>query len=790
MSSTSSIGFTAGGIDVSSIVTGLMDVERAPLRALQTRQAAAKSQATAIDGLRAELEALRVQALAVNGTGFGKLATSYSTSGIALATLQPGAATGSLTFTVDRLATAHALRSAVAASAASDQITTATNLAVSNSTAALGIAAVRADASTAVGTTTLSVTQGSTAATRTSSAVTVPAVVDANSDTLTFEVDGVARVISLAHGTYTAAGLAVAVQAALNAAGAGVRVALQTNGSLRFSTTREGSAASLQMTGGDGLATLGLSVDATAARGTDAVVDVNGAATTITDLSAGASATVSNGSGTFSLQLSGGLRTGSAKVATVATGSGSLTDVANAINGAGVGVSATVAQVASGTYHLQLASSSTGTAGALAVDASLFLGGLLENSAASDASITVGEGVGAYTATASGNEFKNLMSGTTITALQASTTKVTVSVRRDDAATADAVGKLIDQVNSVMRRASDLTKFDASTKVSGVLAGNAAVRGATARIRTAVTDLIDTSMLPADIGITSRRDGTLAFDRATFLTALTADPTKVATIFSRSGTSTGAVTFVDATDSTAPGSHVVNVVSLATKAAVTGPTIATLTAGQQLAIRRGGNTAIYTVPTGATSGTIVAGMQAALTAAGLDIDVADAGGALSLTARTWGGNGSFELNTDHGNAGPWSSVIGADVVGTIDGILGSGDGTRLRVPSTAASDTRGLVVDIGPGAMIGSTTIDYRPGIAARLGHVVGRLADATGSLSSTSYSDRVKALQTQMDRFQSRMADKEVALRRQWSVIQSTLESLQAQGSWLANQVSAQSRQ
>lgn len=785
MSSTSSIGFSAGGIDVSSIVTGLMDVERAPLRAMQTRQATAKSQATAIDSLRSELDALRAQALAVNGSGFGKLASSSSLPGVALATLQSGASTGSLTFTVDRLATAHALRSAIAAGAPTDQITTAAKLAVSNSTAALGIASVRADAATAVGTSTLTVTQGSGAATRTGSAVTVPAVVDATSDTLTFEVNGVARVVSLGHGTYTAAGLAVAVQAALDAAGGGVRVALQTNGSLRLSTSREGSAASLQMTGGNALAGLGFSVDATAALGTDAVVDVNGVTTTITDVAAGGTATVANGSGSFTLQLSGGLRTGTAKVATVATGSGSLSDVAAAINGASVGVSATVTQVAGGTYYLQLGSSTTGAAGTIGVDASQFLGGLVENSAASDASITVGDGPGAYVVTATGNEFRNLMGGTTITALQASTTKVTVSVRRDDAATADAVGRLIDQANAVLKKVNDLTKFDASTKVSGVLAGNAAVRGATTRIRTAVTDLIDTSMLPADVGISSRRDGTLAFDRAAFLTALAADPAKVNKIFSRNGTSTGPVTFVDAAESTAPGAHTVNVVSLATKATATGPSFAALTAGQQLAVRRGSTTAIYTVPTGATSGTVVAGMQAALTAAGLDIDVADSGGTLSLTARTWGGSGNFELNPDLAN-GPWSSVIGADVVGTIDGILGTGDGTRLRVPTTAASDTRGLVVDVGAGATIGTTTVDYKPGIAARLGQVLGRLADATGALSSNSYTDRVKSLQTQMDRFQSRMSDKEVALRRQWSVIQSTLESLQAQGSWLANQVSS----
>jgi flagellar hook-associated protein 2 len=789
MSSTSSVGFTAGGIDVSSIVTGLMDVERAPLRSMQARQGATKAQADAIDTLRSHLDTLRTSAFALNGSKFLRLASSSTNPAVATVSTRTGAAPASLTFTVDRLASAHALRTAISSSSPTDLITSVSRLAVSNTTAALGIRSVSADASTAVGSSTLTVTQASAGAARTGTPVSVPAVIDASNDTLTMVVNGAPLTISLTHGTYTAAGLAAAVQAALTASGADARVALQTNGALRFSTNLEGSASSLQMTGGSALGALGLTADSTAALGTDGVVSVNGVTTTVAQASAGTTVNVANGSGTFALTLSGGLRTGTAKVGTVSTGTGTLADVAAAINRSGTGVGASVVQLSSGQYHLQLSSAVSGTAGSIAIDAASINGGLVENAPASDAQLTIGTGIGAYSVSSSTNDFTTVLQNTTITATAVSSTPVTAVVRPDAAATADAVGQLVDQLNGILGELDSVTKFDSATRTAGLLASNAGVRDAAARIRAAATAIVDTSTIPGNAGITTKRDGTLAFDRSTFLTALQADPALMTKMFGRSGTSGAAVNFVDASDATQPGAHSVQITALATQASTTGPALASLVAGQQVAIRRGSTTAVYTVPTGATSASIVSGLQSAIDGAGLGISVADSGGNLALAARDYGSNASFDLNTSLSGGGAWATVLGTDVTGVVDGVLASGRGTVLTVPDAALSSARGLSVDVTTSATVGTYNVDYQPGVAARLGYTLGQLADKSGSLSSNDYNSRLKDLQQQMDRFTDRMADKEVALRRQWSTIQSTLQALQSQGSWLSQQISGLSR-
>jgi hypothetical protein len=193
-------------------------------------------------------------------------------------------------------------------------------------------------------------------------------------------------------------------------------------------------------------------------------------------------------------------------------------------------------------------------------------------------------------------------------------------------------------LNGILGELDSVTRFDSATRTAGLLASNAGVRDAAARIRAAATAIVDTSTIPGNAGITTKRDGTLAFDRSTFLNALQADPSLMTKMFGRSGTSGAAVNFVDASDATQPGAHSVQITALATQASTTGPALASLVAGQQVAIRRGSTTAVYTVPTGATSASIVSGLQSAIDGAGLGISVADSGATspwpLATTAAT------------------------------------------------------------------------------------------------------------------------------------------------------------
>jgi flagellar hook-associated protein 2 len=784
MSSNSTVSVTAGGIDVTSLVSSLMAVERQPLTAMQKRQATATAQASAMDSLRTDLSALKTQAAALVGSGLVQFDTTVSNPSAVSATVGSGAATGSVSFNVDRLSSANVLRTSIAATSPTDTITDTPLLALSSSAAPLGISSISALVGTATGSTNLTVTQSSSAASKLSGTVPPSTIIDDTNDTFSVEVNGVAHTVALAHGTHTAAGLATAMKAAMKAANLSVDARLESSGGIRLSTLNEGSAASLKITGGTVLGALGLTPDTSAALGTDAVVSINGVNTTLSDLSAGGTATVGNGSGSFVLGLSGGLRAGSSKVATISPGGGTLRGVADAVNSAGVGVSATVVRAQTGVYHLQMVSGTPGAAGAIVTDPNGVRGGLVETTPAADAQITVGSGAGAYTVTASGNTFDSLVNGTTITVKDVTTSPVTVSLARNDTSTADSLQKLVDSVNALISKANSFTKYDPATRTSGTLAGDATVRGLAGRLRSMLTSVVDSSTSPVAVGLTTQKDGTVSFDRATFMTALQKDPTVVDRLFGRSGSTSGGVSFADAADTTAPGTYAVHVTSPATKAASSPIDLSTLAVGQRIQIRRGSVTTGYTVQDGATPTDIAAGVQAAIRGAGLAVSVGTTGSSATLSADAWGAAGSFEVNLDVNGSGSWSSATGKDVVGIINGSLATGAGQRLSLPVAARNDAKGLAVTVD--ATVGPNTqlkIDYNPGITARAGYLSGKLSEDTGPLSSGTYNGKVTTLTKQMDDFEARMTVKETAMRSQWSKIQSTLQSLQSQGSWLSNQ-------
>lgn len=789
MSSTSSVSVTAGGIDVTSLVSSLMSVERQPLTSMQTRQNTASAQATAMDALRTDLSALKTQAAGLVGSGLLQFDTTVSNPSAVTTTVTSGASTGSISFNVDRLASANVLRTSIAASAPTDVITSSPLLALSSTAAPLGISSIAALVGTATGPTSLTVTQSSSSASRLGGAVSPSTLIDATNDTFSIEVGGVAHTVSMAHGTHTAAGLEAAMKAALEAAKVPVDTRLESSGGIRLSTQREGSAATLRIAGGSALGALGLSVDTAAAVGTDAVVSVNGVSTTLSDLSAGGTVTVGNGTGSFELGLLGGLRAGTAKVATISAGGGTLRGVADAVNSAGVGVSATVVRASTGVYHLQLVSATTGAAGAIVTDPAGIRGGLVETTAAADAQVTVGSGSGAYTVQASGNTFDQLLNGTTVTVKDVTTSPVTISLTRNDSATADALGKLVDGVNQLISKVRTLTKYDTATRTAGTLSGDATVRGLAARLRSMLTDVVDSTTHPVTIGLSTQRDGTVSLDRATFMTALQTNPAIVDRLFGRTGSSVDGASFADALDTTAPGTYSVHITSPATRAAATPIDLTTLSAGQRVEVRRGAVVAGYTVPTGATTADIAAGLQSALKGAGLSIGVASDGTSATLTAEAWGSAGTFQVNADAQAAGTWGDATGKDVVGIINGSLATGAGQRLALPAAARNEAKGLAVTIDDTVAAGTIVdVDYNPGISARMSFSLGKLGEATGPLASSTYSAKVAALTKQMDDFEARMTAKESALRSQWSTIQSTLQSLQSQQTWLSSQFSSSS--
>lgn len=256
------------------------------------------------------------------------------------------------------------------------------------------------------------------------------------------------------------------------------------------------------------------------------------------------------------------VRGGDGTLVTVHPTSGSLQDIAKAINeAADAGIKATVVRVTGGenpTYRLQFTGTTTGTAGKFEVyagdaaavqvadqakadgDPSQLAALRLDATTvteATDAQITLWKGTAAEQVfTQSSNTFSGLMSGVDVTVSKvtaADEDPVTVTVAQDTAAIKALGSDLVNALNVVLSEIASrsavttTTNNDGTTSVTGGLfTGDSAVRTVQQQVTQAASYPVD-GMSPSVAGISLKKDGTFAFDEAAFTKAFAEDPAKV-----------------------------------------------------------------------------------------------------------------------------------------------------------------------------------------------------------------------------------------------------------------------
>jgi flagellar hook-associated protein 2 len=218
------------------------------------------------------------------------------------------------------------------------------------------------------------------------------------------------------------------------------------------------------------------------------------------------------------------------------TGDGSLQGLVTALNASGTGVKASTVRLDDGTYRLQVTSTVTGAASDFTlrnIDGSDLLGGTTVT-AGRDAEITIGPDT-VHSAT---NTFTDVANGLSITLKSgvADGTVVNLDARQDTAGMAKTVKGIVDAINDALTKIDSLTAYNSTTKTSGPLSGDSAVRAVRTALLTTVYPADGTSL--AGVGIQLDRYGKLTFDEAAFTTAYAADPAGVAAKFT-SGASTG-----------------------------------------------------------------------------------------------------------------------------------------------------------------------------------------------------------------------------------------------------------
>ena len=232
----------------------------------------------------------------------------------------------------------------------------------------------------------------------------------------------------------------------------------------------------------------------------------------------------------------------------ITSASASLDDMVSAINASDSWI--TAVKVASGLnaanepqYRLQLSSETAGAAGGFTVHRGtaeettagtatnvLTAPGAAEVKAAQDAQVTLWAGTAAAQAvTSSSNTFTDLLPGVDIAAAKVSPDPVTITVARDQAATAKTGKDLVDSLAGVLgyiaTNSSVTTSESTGSSVArgGLFTGDSGVRDISARILSAATAPVN-GRSPSEFGITLTRTGTVEFDAEKFDKALAENP--------------------------------------------------------------------------------------------------------------------------------------------------------------------------------------------------------------------------------------------------------------------------
>ncbi len=299
-----------------------------------------------------------------------------------------------------------------------------------------------------------------------------------------------------------------------------------------------------------------------AAAGTHSIV-VNSLATTSSWYSATeSSSTATLATGSFQLAANG-------NTTTFSTGSGTsgdtLADLATSINGANLGVTASVITDNSGS-RLSIVSSTSGAAGNISISNDTGVN-FTSSSSGADASFSV-DGV---PLTSSTNTVTNALQGVTLTLSGVSTpsSATSVTIAPDSSSIQTAVQSFVTAYNSLVTDLNGQFTFNSSTGAEGNLSSDSTVRSMQNDILSASNVTVGTGALStlASLGVTTNNDGTLSLNTDTLDNALTSNYQGVVNFFQGDGTTPGYAatvigTISNYTDPTSQGAFTVDLQSI------------------------------------------------------------------------------------------------------------------------------------------------------------------------------------------------------------------------------------
>lgn len=214
-----------------------------------------------------------------------------------------------------------------------------------------------------------------------------------------------------------------------------------------------------------------------------------------------------------------------------------LTDIVRKITEAKIPVSATVVNSGSGSqpFRLSFTSNVSGRNGRLMADTGLVDLGISTMTDARDAVLVLGAGGNgaSFVFTSSSNEFKDVVSGMSVTAKKVGET--TAAVSRDFDGMLSSVKGMVTSLNDTLARINVYDKYDDEAKTKGPLLGDPTV----ARAKQQIVSLMQRKAKNVEgryqyltqVGLRFGKDGQIQFDEAKFREAYDTDPQAVEDLF-------------------------------------------------------------------------------------------------------------------------------------------------------------------------------------------------------------------------------------------------------------------
>lgn len=511
------------------------------------------------------------------------------------------------------------------------------------------------------------------------------------------------------------------------------------------------------------------------------------------------------------------------KTVKIEPGDNSLSGIRDAINKAGIGVTASIVNDGgTSPYRLVLTQQNTGKASSMKI--SVQEGGPLAALLNHDPGKAPAEQAFSETMTAQNAEFKvdgiavskatntvsDVITGVTLNLNKTNAgTPTNITVTRDTAAVSSAVTQFVSAYNQINQTLSSLSSYNPETKQAAVLNGDSTVRMIQTQIRGILSAPVEGGgayTLLSQVGVSLQKNGTLAVDNDKLQKAINSNFSAIASLFASAGkASDSLVSFSSATDKTVPGTYAINITTPATQGKTSAgqdggglPIVAGLNIDETndtLDVKLDGITAtikldrrVYT-----SADALAAEIQSKINSvsefanAGSSVTVAQVGGVLSLTSARYGSASNISIN----GAGK-ENLLGAtpdindgvDVAGTIDGATASGSGQNLT--GANGSKAEGLKLQITGTSTGNRGTISYAKGYAYQFDKLVESLLASGGPLASRSdgINESLKGLDRQREKINERLEAVEKRYRAQFTSLDVMLSNMTKTSNYLAQQL------